>query len=322
MTYKNSYGSNDLKIHVSAIHDWHINRMSPDKLLQLMLDRKNEDQTKLWAFYKEAVDRSKGFVCGMEIEKSDPDILESVHIIDFRNSVNDWHKTDDSSIDGDKGFELISPVLPFDPIFIRQYLERLCLKEPIMDEHLNASVDTHCGFHLSISNKKMRPEEIFRRMFNWLPVLYALYPSRTENRYCTAVINRRRDVISGDWRPYKNKYTPAYIRNDRLELRIFPGAKTVEQIIWRLSLVRYMLNNPIATLQGLNRRFNSDHFQYLLNTLYFQSYNIHDTVSLETHQHKRIRQLTKRIRRMAIRYNFYTISSHQLKDPDQFTHPI
>ena len=44
-----------------------------------------------------------------------------------------------------------------------------------------------------------------------------------------------------------DKYSAIYIRENRVEIRIFPAVKSVENLIWRRDLVRIMIKNINAT---------------------------------------------------------------------------
>lgn len=198
-------------------------------------------------------DSTRYFV-GFEIEKEDRDVKESIYISDFINKFPEWRKEEDSSLDED-GYELISPIFPFNSRIISKIIK----ESERLKDHINAVYSSNCGFHVHISDSRFYDsKKLYRRIENYLPLLYSLYPSRKENDYSGAKIKgdsmERRGCI--------------HLKDYGVEIRIFPALINIQQLEWRLKLVWYMLQNPIDSMDQLRNVFKCLKFKGLMNEIY------------------------------------------------------
>lgn len=163
---------------------------------------------------------------GIEIEKEDFDIRDNLNCRAILRDTG-WVVERDSSL-GTEGFEMVSPIYPMNIEKIRESIAPL-------EKEINCKTTTRCGGHIHVSDTERTPHEILLDIRGYLPLLYGLYPYRATNEYCEA------------------KETPEYIQQGHrqavnitdktLEFRIFPAVKNLEQLMFRLRLVEYMLKN-------------------------------------------------------------------------------
>lgn len=167
------------------------------------------------------------FKVGIEVEKEDEDVVHNTKTREVLETTG-WVIERDASLDNEIGFELISPIYPFDIPEIERRIE------PIT-RLLNAKTSIRCGGHIHVSDTERTPEEILLDIRGYLPLLYGLYPSRAKREYSEAkevdsyLSNGHRQAIS--------------ITPNTLEFRIFPAVRDKNQLLFRLSLVEYMLKN-------------------------------------------------------------------------------
>lgn len=180
-------------------------------------------------------DKHCGFSIGFEVEKEDREVKVQVN----HNALYDdygWCKETDGSLDTKSGFEAVSPVYS---LFGRQL--EIDLKNQDLRDILNATYSTDtCGGHINISSDTFTKEELYEGISAFFPLLYCIYENRIHQQYCQA---KKKNEMSAK----KDKYSAIYIRDNRVEIRIFPAVKSVENLIWRRDLVRIMVKNINAT---------------------------------------------------------------------------
>jgi hypothetical protein len=182
-----------------------------------------------------------GFWIGFEIEKEDRDILESIRLSDFRSAFPEWRKERDSSLSAGSGFELISPILPLNV----DYLSVMLKNSPILSRHINAKFTVKCGGHINISDENRTPDALYDDIAGYFPILAALYPSRCSNSF-SKLYGKIKMKEGNSGRSAFN------LRSDRIELRIFPAVRNVENLLFRARLIRYMMENPARYLSDVN----------------------------------------------------------------------
>jgi hypothetical protein len=192
-------------------------------------DYPEEDEEKwIWRYHS---DRRKWLASdaatwriAFEVEKEDYDMLryESANGCFDRTG---WAKEYDGSLNDD-GFEFISPVYDLSTI----------TKDTFKDvtNYLNADISNRCGGHVNLSHITLTARELYQSIKSYMPLLYALYNGRASNRYCPAVSKHSEA---------NEKYGAVYVHGGRLEFRIFSAVRSVENLMWRISLIRYMLDN-------------------------------------------------------------------------------
>lgn len=159
-----------------------------------------------------------------EVEKEDYNMLRYESADECFNRTG-WAKERDGSLNDD-GFEFISPVYDLYTI----------TKDTFSDvaNYLNADISKRCGGHVNLSHVSLTARELYQSIKSYMPLLYALYNGRVNNRYCPA-ISKQSEA--------DDKYGAVYVRGGRLEFRIFSAVRNVDNLMWRISLIRYMLEN-------------------------------------------------------------------------------
>lgn len=172
------------------------------------------------------------FNVGFEIEKEDLSVKESIYLDDFKDETGDiWRKEKDGSLNNDSGFELISPVFPLSKDLIIDYIKN----NQILLEHINADYSSNCGGHIHLSMKHFTGEELFSHISCFMPLLYALYPARAKNTYTES---KPKNVMQKS----SDKYQAVKIWSNRIEIRIFPAVKNIDNLAFRIELINYILD--------------------------------------------------------------------------------
>jgi len=168
------------------------------------------------------------FCVGFEIEKED----DSACQIDYSDLYYDtkWCKENDSSLDDDNGYELVSPIYGlYDKRFDAD------IQEPRIKQLVNAEYSTECGGHINLSSKKYNPDQLAEGLSGFFPMLYALYNGRLDRNYCKA--KKKHEYYRQD------KYSAIYIKSHLVEFRIFSAVRNVSNLLWRRDLIRLMVEN-------------------------------------------------------------------------------
>lgn len=201
-----------------------------DGATRLRYHARTEDNTE---FGRADLSNESRFKVGLEVEKEDYNVLQDINVVELAEI--GWTSEQDGSLSEESGFELISPIYPLDVDFIMKEIE------PINDI-LKAKTNKRCGGHIHVSDTQRTPAEILRDIAGYLPLLYMLYPSRTENSYSRALaIEKYLDSLTDSHSGHRQAIntTP-----NTLEFRIFPAVKDSTVLKFRLELVKYMLENP------------------------------------------------------------------------------
>lgn len=199
--------------------------------------------------------RNTPLLLGFEIEKEDRAVKCSIRHRDFSRLLPEFRKERDGSLLSDPGFEFITPPMEACPKGIRAYFEA----RPEALAHVNAAFPTgenaRCGGHVHASFAGLTGPELFDRIAGHLPLIYALFPRRAdgsalvygasggtyeESYYCKA---RPARVLrsSGD------KFQAVKVMPDRIEFRIFPAVRNLDNLLWRAALIKKLVNNPART---------------------------------------------------------------------------
>lgn len=169
------------------------------------------------------------FRVGFEVEKEDLDAV-SIEFYDLYEDT-DWIKENDGSLDGCTGYELISPTFDlFSPDLendIKQHIDLQTL--------INANFSAKCGGHINLSARDYKPSQLFEGISGFFPLLYAMYESRLGINFSKA--KKKHEYYRED------KYSAVYLKDQLVELRIFPAVRSVANLIWRRDLVRIMCKN-------------------------------------------------------------------------------
>jgi hypothetical protein len=167
---------------------------------------------------------------GIEVEKEDSSALESIRSRELYDATG-WAKERDGSLNND-GYELVSPT--YDLMNLRKFKE--ALSDSDIARHVNGDYSDNCGGHITISHGDYTPSELFEGITGFFPLIYGLYPKRTQQDYCHAKSKR---VMGND----PDKRSAFFIKHKMLECRIFPAFRNVDNTIWRIELMQIMLSN-------------------------------------------------------------------------------
>lgn len=160
-----------------------------------------------------------------EVEKEDSDMRERESAYDCFNRTG-WAKEEDGSLCSSTGFEFISPVFDMFTVNADTFSE--------VERYINADFSTDCGGHINISHNTMTNRELYGSIKSYMPMLYALYNGRAKNTFCPALHKNS----SAD-----EKYGAVYLKDSRLEFRIFSAVRNVSNLLWRTELVKYIVSN-------------------------------------------------------------------------------
>jgi hypothetical protein len=174
------------------------------------------------------VSKTTPWTMGFEVEKEDKDVRRSCYSDDLPNN---WVKERDGSLSDSSGFELVSPVYN---LFDKLHEDDIAASD-LLRRHINAQHSSACGGHIHIGSKLYTTEQLFEGISGFLPVLYSLYEKRLEVNYCKA--KKKHEYLNRD------KYSAVYVRDTTLEFRIFPAVKSVDNLYWRVELLRIMVRN-------------------------------------------------------------------------------
>lgn len=165
---------------------------------------------------------------GVEVEKEDRRLQADCKVWKLFQDTG-WVKEKDGSLSSE-GFELISPVMPLTDT---PRLKKIC--RPVK-KYLDASHSNRCGGHMNLSKKGWTAKQVLANLKAGAAFLYAIYPHRVNNNYCRVK----------DWNRYEcevDKYSAFYCKNNKVcEIRLFPAVKSYKNLMWRISLMRILLN--------------------------------------------------------------------------------
>lgn len=162
---------------------------------------------------------------GFEVEKEDSNFR------DFNNirAIN-WDAERDGSLNSD-GFELVSA------IYNLEDLTQFKQDTTQIQDYLNANSSKNCGGHINVSIKDKTNKEVFNLIRGYVPLIYAMYFGRLDNRFATA----KKINELGDY----NRYDAFnFTKNSGiLEFRLFSAVRTRDQLIWRAELMALMFKH-------------------------------------------------------------------------------
>lgn len=196
---------------------------------------------------------------GFEVEKEDCEIRSQINAYELQNT-SGWGAERDSSLNESSGFELVSPI--FDLSNEISYFKDEFLKIASL---LNAECTRNCGGHINYSDPNfLDSEALFDEIKGYIPLLYSIYPTRINNNY------------SKGKTPSELKYTKErhqsirFKDNGILEFRIFSRVKNINQLLWRVGLIKIIHTNKQSnSLNVLNDILDSESILHLhLRSIY------------------------------------------------------
>ena len=160
-----------------------------------------------------------------EVEKEDHDVKTEESAYEcFRRT--GWAKERDGSLDDYSGFEFVSPVFDMFKVNADTFAN--------VKSYIDADFSKSCGGHINISHISMTNRELYESIKSYMPLLYCLYNGRVNNTYCPAISKHS---------SANDKYGAVFIKDSRLEFRIFGAVKNVTNLLWRTELIKYMVSN-------------------------------------------------------------------------------
>lgn len=202
---------------------------------------------------------------GFEVERED-DIKYEIASFDVYEQTG-WVVENDSSLNGDIGFEAVSPILPLDIDVLNEEFEK-----PLISQIIHSDFSSNCGGHITISDTKRTSTQLIDDTFGYYPILFALYPDRTENDFCMPShkdnykgIDRFNKIArDGKFRKFINYKTGGhYAIANRLEgyatwnvnkkgvgveFRIFDAPTGKDDLLYRSRILLFMLQHTAKTI--------------------------------------------------------------------------
>ena len=200
------------------------------------------------------------FGIGIEAEKEDNSVKSFINYKDILTRTG-WIVERDGSLDS-SGFEAVSPALPLDHTkSIYEQTEWIEKYITPVEDLLNAKYSSRCGGHAHISSKNHSPSELLDAISGYLPLLYSIYNGRYKQRWSQAL---KKD----DYKSSRGSHSVAMnITSKTLELRIFPAVESVQNLLWRIELIRIMVSDMTSDYKQAfkNCFINHEHpmFQHL-----------------------------------------------------------
>jgi hypothetical protein len=170
------------------------------------------------------------FLIGLEIEKESDIILTHNKSARAVLAQSGWKLERDGSLDSNIGYEMVSPVLPLH----NESVINASLKP--VENLINGNASSRCGGHINISRRGLSTIQTAKLFEHSINLLYGMYPSRVRNHYCGA--KTWTDIMHSGG----NKYQSLALKNNRIELRIFPAVNNLEQLKWRVELMRILVS--------------------------------------------------------------------------------
>ena len=123
-----------------------------------------------------------------------------------------------------RGFELKTPIYD---LFGADTEQRLYAFKPYCDITNNENAGGHIGFSVRGKND----EQVLNGVRGFLPLIYAMYPSRVRNSYC-----RGKNV--NDLKQDREKMQAVNLRGSYIEFRIFPAVWNYDTLLFRFRLMQ------------------------------------------------------------------------------------
>ena len=175
------------------------------------------------------------FNVGIELEKEDPELRMKIKPRQLLYKTG-WVAERDASLSQSCGFEMVSPILPLD----KKHEDALLANLESVKEFVEAKVKKNCGGHIHVSDKLRKPKDLLLDIQGYLPLLYSMYPARSENSYSSA--KNIHYVLAAS----TNHHDAITVGNTgvTVEIRLFPSPKSMFSLKFRLKLIKIMLENP------------------------------------------------------------------------------
>lgn len=191
-------------------------------------DINNMTKTGLKGYHKSKIEnkaKDSTIKIGFEIEKEDSGFTNFTNVREIG-----WDAEKDGSLNSN-GFELVSAIYDLED------LTQLKEDSEQIEDYLRADYSRNCGGHINVSIKDKNNKDVFNLIRGYVPLIYAMYYGRLDNRYATA---KKVNELGGYNRYDAFNFTKG---NGILEFRIFSAIRTKEQLIWRAELIALMFKH-------------------------------------------------------------------------------
>jgi hypothetical protein len=179
--------------------------------------RRHHDASKL-------SDPSVEWCVGWEVEKEDREVRIKACRLQCALG-GGWIAERDGSLDPEIGVEFVSPV--YDLMDSKTQIADFERLEWVM----NASKTNKCGGHITISRRGMSSNKLLEKLTPYIPMLFALYEGRLAGNYSGV---QTKDEIENSSR------RAIYLKSSCVEIRVPSAVGTIEDIKWRLKLIRWI----------------------------------------------------------------------------------
>jgi hypothetical protein len=179
--------------------------------------RRHHDASKL-------SDPSVEWCVGWEVEKEDREVRIKACRLQCALG-GGWIAERDGSLDPEIGVEFVSPV--YDLMDSKTQIADFERLEWVM----NASKTNKCGGHITISRRGMSSNKLLEKLTPYIPMLFALYEGRLAGNYSGV---QTKDEIENSTR------RAIYLKSSCVEIRVPSAVGTIEDIKWRLKLIRWI----------------------------------------------------------------------------------
>ena len=191
-------------------------------------DSDNANKRGLKGYHKSKIDNkaeNAKIKIGFEVEKEDSNFSDYTNI-----RAIGWDAERDGSLNNN-GFELVSA------IYNLEDLTQLKEDTKQINDFLKADYSRNCGGHINVSIEDKSNREVFNLIRGFIPLIYAMYYGRLDNRYATA--KKVNDINQ------YNRYDAFNMtkNNGILEFRIFSAVRTREQLIWRAEFIALLFKH-------------------------------------------------------------------------------
>jgi hypothetical protein len=191
-------------------------------------DINNMTKTGLKGYHKSKIEnkaKESRIKIGFEIEKEDSGFSNFTNIREIG-----WDAEKDGSLNSN-GFELVSAIYDLEDLTqLKEDTEQI-------EDYLRADYSRNCGGHINVSIQDKSNREVFNLIRGFVPLIYAMYYGRLDNRFATA---KKINELGG-----YNRYDAFnFTKNSGiLEFRIFSAVRTKEQLIWRAEFMALMFKH-------------------------------------------------------------------------------
>lgn len=208
------------------------------ELMESVLQDAPYDHGELYSYHfrgniRHHYDVNDEFRFGVEVEKEDEEGIDIC--CRYQGNADDylpfyWRAERDGSLSDDIGYELISPI--YNLTDLTKFTQHV--QNPVLTALIMGGSSYSCGGHITVSCERTTYDYVAKAR-QIAPLLHAMYPKRAKTTgYAKFVTND--NLISRN-----DRYSSIHIKDDCMELRVFPQVKNVTQLLWRARFVQLLM---------------------------------------------------------------------------------